>query len=98
MNYKVIVSPIALKNIENALEYYLNNANKKVANNFLKDYQRTFKTLITNPFNQFHDINYRFVPLSKFPFIIFYIINEENKTVEINAIFHTSQNPNKINL
>lgn len=29
MIYKVVISPIALKNIENALAYYLNNAGKK---------------------------------------------------------------------
>lgn len=96
MTYKVIVSPFAFQNIENALQYYINNAGKKVAQNFLRDYQKTYNTLLINPFNQFHDVNYRFVPLAKFPFIIFYVLNEENKTVEINAVFHTSQNPNKI--
>jgi hypothetical protein len=40
MNYKVIVSPIAIKNIEKAIEYYVLKAGKKVALNFLNDYKK----------------------------------------------------------
>lgn len=38
MNYKIIVSPFAAKNIEEAIEYYIYNVSKKVASNFFKDY------------------------------------------------------------
>lgn len=31
--------------------------------------------------------------IEKFPFLIHYEINEENKTVTVFAIFHTSRNP-----
>lgn len=50
MNYKVIVSPVASKNIEDAIEYYLYKASKKVALDFLKDYRTTYKVLQINPF------------------------------------------------
>ena len=43
MNYKIIVSPIASKNIEDALEYYIYKASKKVALDFLKDYKKLIK-------------------------------------------------------
>lgn len=95
MKYKVIVSPIASKNIENAVEYYVNQAGKKVAASFLKDYQKTYKALQINPFYQFHDNNYRFLPFSNFSFIAFFIVDEGNKTVFLNAVFHTSQNNSK---
>ena len=36
MNYKIIVSPIALKNIEEAVEYYILKVSKKVALDFLR--------------------------------------------------------------
>lgn len=39
MNYRIIVSPIASKNIEETLEYYIYKAGKKVALDFLKDYK-----------------------------------------------------------
>lgn len=95
MIYKIIVSPIASKNIDDAITYYLKETSKKVANDFLKDYKKTYKALQKNPFYQFHDTNYRFLPFDKFPYIAFYIVDETNQTVYLNAIFHTSQNPNK---
>ena len=95
MNYKVIVSPIASKNIEDAVEYYSQKVSQKVALNFLNDYKMTYKALQKNPFYRFHDNNYRFIPFSKFPYIAFFILDESSKTVFLNAVFHTSQNPSK---
>lgn len=43
MTYKIIVSPIASKNIDNAVTYYLEEVSKKVANDFLKDYKKTYR-------------------------------------------------------
>jgi toxin ParE1/3/4 len=93
MNYKIIVSPIAINNVNDAVDYYFAMANKKVALAFLKDYKKTYKALQINPFYQFHDNNYRFLPFEKFPYIAFFIVDETSKTVFLNAIFHTSQNP-----
>ena len=95
MNYKIIVSPIASKNIEEAVEYYISKVSKRVALDFLKDYKKTYKALQINPFYQFHDTNYHFFPFEKFPYIAFFIIDEPSKTFFLNAVFHTSQNPNK---
>ena len=95
MIYKIIVSPIACQNIEDAIEYYIDNVSKKVAADFLKDYRKTYKTLQINPFYQFHDNNYRFLPFDKFPYVAFYIVDEPSNTIFLNAVFHTSQNPDK---
>ena len=94
MAYKIIISEIAYKNIDNAVTYYTEKASKKVAAKFLKDFKKVYKSLEINPYYQYHDNNYRFIPFSKFPFITFFLIDETNKTVDINAIFHTSQNIN----
>ncbi|KFF03345.1 plasmid stabilization protein [Flavobacterium reichenbachii] len=67
MNYKIIISPIALKNIEDAVEFYILKVSKKVALDFLNDYQKVYKALQINPFYQFHDNNYRCLPFKKFP-------------------------------
>lgn len=95
MNYNIIVSPIAAKNIEDAVEYYIYKVSKKVASNFIKDYRKTCKALQTNPFYQFQDNNYRFLPFDTFPYIAFFIVDEPSKTVFLNAVFHTSQDPSK---
>lgn len=95
MKFKIEVSPIASNNIEDAFDYYATKVTKKVALNFLKDYRKTYRALEINPFYQFHDNNYRFLPFEKFPYIAFFIVDETSKKVYINAIFHTSQNPEK---
>lgn len=95
MNYKIIISPIASKNIEDALGYYIEKVSKKVAVTFLEDFRTTYKALQKNPLYQFHDNNYRFLPFKKFPYIAFFIVDEPSKTVFLNAVFHTSQNPEK---
>jgi toxin ParE1/3/4 len=97
MDYKIIISDIAYNNIDNAVEYYTEKASKKVASEFLKDFKKVYKNLQKNPFYQFHDNNYRFIPFSKFPFIAFFLVNESKKTVSIVAIFHTSQKINIFN-
>lgn len=95
MGYKIIISPIASKNIDDAVEYYTKQVSKKVALDFLADFQTTYKELQKNPFYQIHDSTYRFLPLKKFKYIVFFIVDEESKTVFLNAVFHTSQNPDK---
>ena len=72
MSYKFKVSPIASKNIANAVEYYIEFVSRKVATDFLKDYRKTYKALTINPFCQFHDNNHRFLPFAKFPYIAFF--------------------------
>jgi toxin ParE1/3/4 len=96
MAYKIIVSPIAIKNIDNAVTYYANEVSKKVALDFLNDYKKTYKDLQKNPFYPFHDSNYRYLPFKKFPFIAFFLVDEPTKTIFLNAVFNTYQNPNKI--
>lgn len=74
MSYKIVVSPIALKNIEEGVEYYLFKASKKVALDFLNDYKKVYKTLQINPFYQFHDTNYRFLPLKNSHILLFSLL------------------------
>ena len=93
MSYKIIVSPVASKNIEDAVEYYILKASKKVALDFLNDYRKTYKALKINPLYQYHDENYHFLPFKKFPYIAFFIVDKISKTVFLNAVFHTSQEP-----
>jgi toxin ParE1/3/4 len=95
MIYKIVFSKIAVKNIDDAFEYYSKAVSNKLSNDFLIDLNKSFYSLEINPFYQFHDKNYRFLPLKKFPFVLFFIVDEIKKMVYVNAVFHTSQNPSK---
>ena len=44
MKFKIIISPTAANNLQDAVEYYLLKTSKKIASAFLKDYKETYKS------------------------------------------------------
>ena len=95
MSYKIVVTPDAIDNIDNAVKYYINIASIKVAKAFIDDYKKTFKDIQKTKYFQFFFEDFKGKPMKKFPFIVFYTIDEGLKIIVIKAVFHTSQNPNK---
>lgn len=95
MDYKVVVSSNAEKNIKQALDYYTQKASKSVALKFLNEYLKTVKNIKSNPFYREYHKDYRGIPFKKFPYIALFKVDEEQKTIFLNAIFHTSQSTNK---
>lgn len=96
MSYKIVVTPNAVQQIDDAIDYYKNKVSIKIAQLFIEDYKRTFQEIQTTLlyfklfFNEF-----RGKPMKKFPFIIFYTIDEPKKVIIIKAVFHTAQHPDK---
>ena len=95
MDFRVHITPVAKTNQKQAVAYYKEKASLKVAQNFLKDYEKTLYKIKQNPYYQIYYKNFRGLPLKKFPYIVFYTIDENLKVITIKAIFHTSQNPGK---
>jgi toxin ParE1/3/4 len=95
MSYKIVVTPDAIENIDNAVNYYKNIASPKVAKLFIDDYRKTFNAIQKTKYFQFFFEDFRSKPMKKFPYVVFYTIDEEIKVIIIKAVFHTSQNPNK---
>ena len=62
---------------------------------FDKEIIASYGSLEKNPFFKVWYNNVRALPLKKFPFILFYTLNEMNKTVEIRSVFNTYQDPKK---
>jgi toxin ParE1/3/4 len=92
MVYKIKISSIAKANVLESLAFYRKNTTKKVVSNFISDYEQSLEIIKQNPFFKIYYKDFRGLPLKKFPFIIFYQINENKKTIFIKAVFHTSQN------
>ncbi|WP_379967544.1 type II toxin-antitoxin system RelE/ParE family toxin [Epilithonimonas sp. UC225_85] len=94
MEYKIEVSKLATQNIDEAIEYY-----KKVSSSSAKNLKKRifegYKILKLNPFFATKYNNVRALPLKKFPYILFFDIDEENKIVSILSVFCTHQNPEK---
>ena len=94
MAYKIIISPRAQMEIENAIDYYAlysSNAPQSFIN-MLKD---TYTTLEANPFFSIHYKNIRALKIHKFPYSLYFTVNETQNTVRILACFHNKRNPNK---
>ena len=95
MSYKIIVTPDAVQDIDDAITYYKNKVSYKVSKLFLKDYLKTIIDIQKTKYFKVFFENFRGKPMKKFPFIIFYTIEENHKIIIIKAIFHTSQNIDK---
>lgn len=94
MDFKIIVSKKAQDEIENASDYYA-EININLAFKFFSELTETYNKLELNPNYQIKHKNYRAIPLKIFPFLLFYIVDEDNKTVKILCCFHTSKNSKK---
>ena len=91
--YLVIFSPLALNDIEQAVEYY-NEQQRGLGKRFAAQVQVTLAAIKRNPF--FASVRYddvRCAQIKKFPFLIHYIIDEESRIVTIAAIYSTYQEP-----
>lgn len=95
MAYKVKISPVAKIDVRKAVAYYKKEASSKVAQNFIEDYELTLKKIIRNPFFQIYYKDFRGLTFSKYPYIIFYQIDETNKFILIKAVFNASQDIRK---
>ncbi|WP_312422824.1 type II toxin-antitoxin system RelE/ParE family toxin [Epilithonimonas sp.] len=49
MAFKVIISDEAKSDLENSYLYHLENASKKIADNFIKDFRKSIKIISDNP-------------------------------------------------
>lgn len=67
----------------------------KVAQSFKNELGVAYKSLAINPFYELRTQNFRAIPLKKFPYFIFYEVDEQRKEVKIVAIFNTSQSTEK---
>lgn len=94
MDYKIIVSPKAQIEIEDILDYYF-HISFTVSTKFYTELENAYKYLETNPHFQTRYKNYRAVPIKKFPYLLFFIIEEKTKTIKILSCFNTSRSPQK---
>ncbi len=92
MVFKVILHHRALKDIKNSFEYY-NEQQAGLGKRFVKEVDKRISELSKNPFFQIRYDDIRCLPLSKFPFMIHFAVDEKEKAVEVYAVIHTSLDP-----
>ncbi len=89
--HKIIVKPLAESDIEEAALWY-NDKVEGLGNEFLLVLEAKLNAIKRNP-NQFQIIykHIRRAVFERFPYVIFYII--EDNIVYVIAVVHTSRNP-----
>ena len=92
MSYEILITPAALLDISEAVEYY-NAKAKSLGYKFAADVDNNLRIISLMP--KAYSIRYKKVRgklLKKFPFLILYIENEKLKSIVILRIFNTYQN------
>jgi hypothetical protein len=92
--WKVKFNPKSISEMEEALAYF-QNLSPSTANRFFLEIKKAASTLSKNPNYQVRYKNVRCFPLKRFPFMIHFELEENEKLVKILGCIHTSLNPDK---
>ncbi len=92
--WKVEFSPESFAEVHEALNFYMEKG-FQTGEAFIQDVNNGVESLEINPYYQIRYKNIRCLPLSKFPFMIHFELDEDKKQVKILGCIHTSLNPNK---
>lgn len=94
MAYKITIAPRTQKEYEHAIEYYaLHSQDAPI--NFIEAVEKAYNILAQNPLLRIRYKNVRAIKLKRFPYLIYFTVNEQNKTVKILSCFHCKRNPTK---
>jgi toxin ParE1/3/4 len=95
MAYNIIVSPRAQKEIETAIEYYaLHSRNATL--HFIEALKNTYATLEINPFFRVRYKNIMALKINRFPYLLYFFVEENKNIVRVLSCFHSKRNPNKL--
>jgi mRNA-degrading endonuclease RelE of RelBE toxin-antitoxin system len=94
MAYKIIIAPRTQKEYEQAIEYYaLHSQDAPI--NFIDAVYKAYTSLAQNPLLRIRYRNIRAIKIKRFPYLIYFTVNEKNNTVKVLSCFHYKRNPNK---
>jgi plasmid stabilization system protein ParE len=93
MTYTINLTPPAVEDIQTAMDYY-NSRSPNLGYRFTDEVDNSLQAIAKLP--EAYGYRYKNVRaklLYKFPFFIFFIIDDKKFTVEVLRIFNTSQEP-----
>ena len=93
MPYTINLTPAAVEDIQTAMDYY-NSRSPNLGYRFTDEVDNSLQAIAKMP--EAYGYRYKNVRaklLYKFPFLIFFIIDDKKIIVEVLRIFHTSQEP-----
>ena len=90
--FKLKISEVARKDIKQASKYY-EGKQTGLGKRFTDSAKKSINLLRINPFFQIRYKNIRCLPLETFPFMLHYVVDEQNKLVEVFAVMNTQLDP-----
>lgn len=72
----------------NEIAIYYKNLSKDLGDKFYNEVRNVIESLKINPFYQADSNNFRKIPVKKFPYKVFFKVDEEKKTVYVEAILN----------
>ena len=91
--YRISIDIEAVQDIQDATDWY-NEQHPGLGRHFQKQVKTQVNSLKKNA--RGYAIRYenvRFALIKKFPFLVHFVLNENQKIVEVIAVLHTSRNP-----
>jgi hypothetical protein len=92
MNFLIQLEPDVFNDVQEAILYY-DKQQIGLGIRFFQSVSSAIETLSLNPFYQIKYDNVRCFLVKPFPYIIHFIVDENDRKVIILAIIHTSANP-----
>lgn len=92
--FKVIISPLAKQNIAEAAKWY-NSQQHNLGKRFTKKVNSHIAYIRKNPMAaavRYDDV--RTAVLEVFPYLIHFLVDEEQRTIVVLTVLHSSRNPN----
>lgn len=90
--FEIKIEPDALLDIQGGINWY-NRQQPGLGRRFYAEIKASFKKLEIYPFYRTRYDDVRCYALQKFPYMIHYTLDEENKKIIVRAVFGTPGNP-----
>lgn len=94
MEFKIFVSPRAIKEIYKSIDFYEIDSDW-VPKNFIIAIENAYSILAQNPYQRIRYKNVRAIKLKRFPFLLYFVIDEKLLKVKVLSCFHTRRNPKR---
>ena len=94
MAYKILISPRAQREIENAIDYYALYSSDAPLH-FIAELRDAYITLSGHPFFEIRYKNIRALKINRFPYLLYFVVNESQNTVRVLSCFHNKQSPDR---
>ena len=94
MPYKLKIKPEAHQDIQDGIDWY-NSRQPGLGRRFHSAVKQEFKTLRNSPLFQIRYEGVRCLPMKKFPYMVHFIVEEQNKQIVVLGVINTSKDPDK---